>query len=96
MGRTGSLAAGSSAAEGSTAQPTRRPPASIALDRDHGQPPAAPATVGSGEGTRLRRVLLRWQAQQPCRSGRLATVVQAGTPTLDPTLDPTPATRVPP
>jgi hypothetical protein len=27
-----------------------------------------PATVGGGEGTRLRRVLLRWQAPQPCRS----------------------------
>jgi hypothetical protein len=27
----------------------------------------APATVGGGWGTRLRRVLLRWQAPQPCR-----------------------------
>jgi len=34
--------------------------------------PAVPATVGGGVGTRLRRVLLRWQAPQPCRyrSGR--------------------------
>jgi hypothetical protein len=83
------------------APPSRRvrPQASIALDRT----PASrrpPATVGGGEGTRLRRVLLRWQAPQPCRSQPRATVVKTVAPTLDstqnPTLDPTPATRVPP
>jgi hypothetical protein len=44
----------------------------------------APATVGSGVGTRLRRVLLRRQAPQPWRSRPGATVVEADDPYADP------------
>ena len=55
--------------------------------------PASPATFGDGEGTRLRRVLLRWQAPQPCHScpgrlwpGRLTpTSFPMSTPTSFPT-----------
>jgi hypothetical protein len=66
------------------APPSRRvrPPASIALDRNHGRPPAAGCRSRSvaGGGTRLRRVLLRWQAPQPCRSGPRGTVAEAVDP----------------
>jgi hypothetical protein len=37
-------------------------------------------SVGGREGTRLRRVLLRWQAPQPCRSRPGATVAEAVDP----------------
>jgi hypothetical protein len=71
-----------------------RPPASIALDQDSGQPPA----VGHGRwrgGTRLRRVLLRWQAPQPCPAHQ-ATWLTRPTSRLRPLGVPTRATRVPP
>jgi hypothetical protein len=42
--------------------------------------PRVPATAGGGEGTRLRRVLLRWQAPQPWRSQPGATVAEAVDP----------------
>jgi hypothetical protein len=38
---------------------------------------APPATVGGGEGTRLRRVLLRWQAPQPCSTHRATRLTRA-------------------
>jgi hypothetical protein len=41
-----------------------------------------PAAVRGGGGTRLRRVLLRWQAPQPCRPAPGATVAEAVDPTL--------------
>jgi hypothetical protein len=41
---------------------------------------ASPATVGDRGGTRLRRVLLRWQAPQPWRSRPGATVAEAVDP----------------
>src|SRR5215211_9196679 len=56
MGRPARRLLDRAAAEGGTRSRRVRPPASIALDRDHGQPPA---TVGDKAGTRLRRVLLR-------------------------------------
>jgi hypothetical protein len=43
--------------------PTASP---FALDGRPGTMPCRPRSV-AGEGTRLRRVLLRWQAPQPCR-----------------------------
>jgi hypothetical protein len=45
--------------------------------------PGPPATVGGRVGTRLRRVLLRWQAPQPCpahRATRLTRPVAASDP----------------
>jgi hypothetical protein len=45
---------------------------------------SAPATVGGGEGTRLRRVLLRWQAPQPGRSRSGTTVTEAVDPYAEP------------
>jgi hypothetical protein len=50
------------------------------------------ATVGGGEGTRLRRVLLRWQAPQPCPTHqRLGSrgPARGGDPTATPTSIPT-------
>src|SRR5215211_1660783 len=62
-----------------------------------------PRRAGHGRwrvGTRLRRVLLRWQAPQPWRSRPGTTPAEAVDPTLVgtlvPTRDPTPPTRVPP
>ena len=43
-----------------------------------------PATVGGWEGTRLRRVLLRWQAPQPCRSRPGAAVAEVVDPYVIP------------
>ena len=51
---------------------------------------APPATVGGGEGTRLRRVLLRWQAPQPCSTHRATPPGRRpATPTSFPTSTPT-------
>jgi hypothetical protein len=58
----------------------------FAIDGPPGKP-AAPATAGGGGGTRLRRVLLRWQAPQPCPAHRrvaLARLVVAGDPYVNP------------
>ena len=55
--------------------------------------PACPATMPrrprsvAGEGTRLRRVLLRWQAPQPCRSRPGAAIAEAVDPDADPYAD---------
>ena len=51
-------------------------------------PGPAPATVGGGEGTRLRRVLLRWQAPQPCRSRPGATMAEMVDPYAGPYAEP--------
>ena len=47
-----------------------------------------PTTVGGGVETRLRRVLLRWQAPQPCRSRPGAAMVEAVDPYADLYADP--------
>jgi hypothetical protein len=80
MGRPGSSAAGSGCRRRRLhpAGEVGRMPRSR-LTGTHARPPAA----GHGRwrvGTRLRRVLLRWQAPQPCRSRPGATVVEAVDP----------------
>jgi hypothetical protein len=62
---------GRRAAAGPRATPGRRPGGAGGLAGDHLIMPRrrqARQQVGGGEGTRLRRVLLRWQAPQPLRS----------------------------
>jgi len=50
---------------------------------------APPATVGGGEGTRLRRVLLRWQAPQPCSTHRATRLTRPAGEPAAPTSFPT-------
>jgi hypothetical protein len=76
----------------------RHPPPRSSSRRSHSPltacpGPGVPATVGGGEGTRLRRVLLRWQAPQPCPARRATGLTRpsfgAATPTATPTSIPT-------